>query len=575
MSPTPAIELTLGTIIDNKYRVESLMGQGGMGKVFRVTHLQLNKTFALKLMSFDDKDTDTNRVLRFKREAEALARIAHPNIVMVTDFGVMSVEQTPYIVMEYIEGITLRKLLRNQSQLSEEQTIHIAKQMCAGLHEAHLQGIIHRDLKPENIMVQQFADGELVVRILDFGIAKLLERPGEVSGENITGKDAPGTLKYMAPEQFLGLPVDGRTDVFGICLIMYEALTGVVAPVMVSRVKPVHHLREDISPKLSDIILRGLSTTVQDRHETALELKRELEAYEQGITAEVPVFLEKATGTQAPAGLASYLGQGNTGPLQPALPTLDQAANETVKLLPKRHNYFIAAIFILLLLSGIGGVGFYRLYPQQVRRLLGLTEETSGKLATSAIPQLINIKGGEFKMGTDSGDAFARPQHQVSVVPFQVSKFLITNRLYAEFVKQTGQRPPSYWQGNTPPTNILEQPVREVSWNEANAYCGWLTSRTGHNYRLLSEKEWEYLARNSIQFTVEEILGDYLEWTSTEFHTYPGAKIEPPPMAVRTRIFRGKTNESKNEPLTYRIWQTEDYTFHSLGFRVACDDCGH
>ena len=105
MSQVRASDQVIGLIIDGKYRVDSLMGQGGMGKVFRVTHLQLNKTFALKLMNFNSSDNDPNRIARFKREAEALAKINHPNVVMVTDFGVTPEEHVPYIVMEFIEGL--------------------------------------------------------------------------------------------------------------------------------------------------------------------------------------------------------------------------------------------------------------------------------------------------------------------------------------------------------------------------------------------------------------------------------------------------------------------------------------
>src|SRR5262249_31613388 len=136
-----ALDSAIGTVIDNKYRIDSLIGEGGMGKVFRVTHLQLNKTFALKLISA----VNAKRLLRFKREAEALAKINHPNVVMVTDFG-MTTDDLPYIVMEYIEGVTLYRFCKLEGPLSEKQVVHIAKQICAGLHEAHLQGIVHRDL---------------------------------------------------------------------------------------------------------------------------------------------------------------------------------------------------------------------------------------------------------------------------------------------------------------------------------------------------------------------------------------------------------------------------------------------
>src|SRR5438046_10103577 len=119
MSLTMDSEPMLGTIIDNKYRIESLLGEGGMGKVFRVAHLNLDKTFALKLIHSHQADNDTNRITRFRREAKVLAKISHPNVVMITDFGIMLPERLPYIVMEYIEGKTLRQLLKQRGTLSE------------------------------------------------------------------------------------------------------------------------------------------------------------------------------------------------------------------------------------------------------------------------------------------------------------------------------------------------------------------------------------------------------------------------------------------------------------------------
>src|SRR4051794_19570426 len=130
MSPAPTIDQVIGTVIDSKYRIDSLLGEGGMGKVFKVTHLNLNKTFALKLMDFDESHTDPNLITRFKREAEALAKISHPNVVMVIDFGIMPVGNAPYIVMEYIEGVSLRGLLKSEGRLTEAQAVHICKQMC-------------------------------------------------------------------------------------------------------------------------------------------------------------------------------------------------------------------------------------------------------------------------------------------------------------------------------------------------------------------------------------------------------------------------------------------------------------
>lgn len=264
-----------GAIVGGKYTVENVIGQGSMGKVFRVSHLQLNKPFALKLMNFNTDTLEPSyanaQLARFKREASALAKINHPNIVAVTDFGLLQ-GTTPFIVMEYIEGITLRQMLKNYGSLAEARAVHIAKQMCAGLHAAHALGIVHRDLKPENIMIQPLADGELLVRILDFGIAKDLK--GE---ENLTIEgQLLGTLKYMTAEQLAGITVDERSDVYSICLILYEMLTGQV-PKVSAYMRPPSQLRPGLSPRLDAVVLKGLTPAPEARQQSALELRNDLE----------------------------------------------------------------------------------------------------------------------------------------------------------------------------------------------------------------------------------------------------------------------------------------------------------
>jgi len=275
-SDIDVIDPMVGTEIEGKYRVDRLLGQGGMGKVFKVTHLKLGKTFALKLMHQAQATANPANLVRFEREAEALARVTHPNVVMVTDFGVLSA-QDPYIVMEYIEGDSLRKLLKKDGQLSERQTINITKQICAGLHEAHRQGIVHRDLKPENIMIQRFDDGDSMARVLDFGIAVMKES----ANATLTEDWGMGTLKYMSPEQMYGVPLDARSDIFTICLMMYEMLTGTVPIVMMGKVTQLIELRPSVTPMLAEIIHRGISLDVGGRQRSVLELKRELETVEQ------------------------------------------------------------------------------------------------------------------------------------------------------------------------------------------------------------------------------------------------------------------------------------------------------
>lgn len=265
------------TVIDNKYRIESILGRGGMGHVFLATHIELDKKFALKLMNARDNDSNHAQTLaRFRREAASLAKISHPNVVTVTDFGIMD-NRLPYIVMEYLEGLTLRKLLANNGRLSEKQALDIARQICAGLHEAHLHGIVHRDLKPENIMVQFYNTEEMVVRMVDFGIAKILDNN---NSENLTSdEEFIGTPKYMSPEQLTGTQIDARSDIFGICLIIYEMLAGVVPAALLGEYQPLSELRADIAPPLDDILKQGMSLSPSHRYQSALELKRALERY--------------------------------------------------------------------------------------------------------------------------------------------------------------------------------------------------------------------------------------------------------------------------------------------------------
>ncbi|MEW6731083.1 MAG: bifunctional serine/threonine-protein kinase/formylglycine-generating enzyme family protein [Acidobacteriota bacterium] len=571
MSHVPTAEPVPGTIIDNKYRIESLLGEGGMGRVYRVTHIQLDKIFALKLMHFNQSDTDPNRMIRFRREAEALAKINHPNVVMITDFGIMPNLQLPYIVMEFIEGATLRQLLNESGTLNEKQAMHIIKQMCAGLHEAHSHGIIHRDLKPENIMIQQFTDGEMMARVLDFGIAKLMRRANDAAGKSVTGGgEMAGTLKYIAPEQFFGLPIDARADIFNICLILYESLTGVVPPVMMGRFKSLSEMRPGATPRLNDIVLKGLSQSPDQRPQTALELKRELESIEYEAVVETVMEKNKAPSASALSAVANQTlsnVRSNTGPLQLNSATNPNITNSTLESAqPRRAPYFTVTLILLLALGGVAGWYFYP-------KLIGGSETTSGSnVPESAIPQLIEIKGNKFNMGSNKGDPYVQPEHSVTIEPFQVARFLVTNRQYAEFVKQTGYQPPKHWGNREPSSDVLEKPVTYVTWNDAKAYCDWLVKVTQKPYRLLTEPEWEYLGRNTTQFGINELLTEYLEWTSSEFYLYPGskAKITEELARIRTHIFRGNDGQSP-DPVTFRMWQPGDYTDPKLGFRVACD----
>jgi eukaryotic-like serine/threonine-protein kinase len=560
-------QLEIGSVLDGKYRIDDLLGQGGMGMVFRVTHVQLKKTFALKVMLFDqakDEADRANRLARFRREAEVLARISHPNIVMVTDFGVVSEEQLPYIVMEFIEGTTLRKYAMAQGEVTVDFAIDVAKQICAGLHAAHAQGVVHRDLKPENVMLQFLADGDVMARVLDFGIAKLAP-DGTEGTEALTtdgpGLGSPGTPKYMAPEQIFGHPVDIRADVFAICLMVYELLTKKLPTVLLADPKPLDSIRPDIPLQLDTIIRKGLAKLPEDRQQTAIELRREFDALEQSVAAEA-VLRDRLTPGKGQAALPTTPG---FEPVTVSHRALTQAILVDQTPEPKRGGA-MKWVAVPVLLAAIGGGWFF--YPQINAALgLGKPANASNAIPAAAMPSFIAFPGGTVTIGSDRGDRLSRPEHPEKVSPFQVSATLVTNRQYYEFVKRTSYKPPAVWNGPEPSPKEAEKPVTGVSWNDANAYCQWLGKETGKSYRLVSEKEWEYLARNTDRRGIQDILKGFLEWTRDSQTGYPGSSKVESNSAVR--IFRGRPEDHPEEEKTFRFPQTPDFTYELLGFRIV------
>lgn len=538
----------VGTVINEKYRVEALIGEGGMGKVFRVIHLELNKPFALKLMQFDLATSSTKNLSRFKREASTLAKLSHPNIVSITDFGVLETSQLPYIIMEYIEGITLRKLLKLKGTLTESQAINITKQLCLALHEAHSQGIIHRDLKPENIIIRELEDNQFLVRIVDFGIAKLMKGDGISKGDE-SSEGSPGTLRYCSPEQFFKQPINTRADIFSLCLIFYEILTGEVPTVMLGQFKSLIEMRPGVTPKLSDIIAKGLEPLPSDRLESAIILKKELDNIEQANLFEE---------------LKEKVKPKPITPLKlPPLP--NEKFKPDVFINNITHNpktpWKTYLAIVLIIVSFMGIIGGYKLY-----QVFYISNQM-----TSPLPTMITFKEDTFFMGSDEGDEFSKPSHRVHLKSFQISKDLITNGQYADFVKLGFYSPPSHWNGDKPPQDILEKPITNISWNDAQAYCKWLSKQTGQTYRLPLESEWEYIARTNANSSIRQIAENYFEWTNSEFYIYEGSTVTIPETLRRvpTAILRGKDKSLQQSPITYRMWETKLYLEPNLSFRVA------
>ncbi|MGD0225301.1 MAG: protein kinase [Terriglobia bacterium] len=218
---------TVGSIIRGKYRLVAKVGQGGMGSVYKATHLAFDEMRALKVIA-PELLSDDLFVKRFKHEAVITRRLQHPNAVRVDDIDEAE-DGRPFIVMEFIEGKSLKKLIREEGPLPAQRVLLIIKQAALALDAAHKLGMVHRDIKPDNIALVDAPDGEMV-KVLDFGIAKMKEaRMGESAGLTLTGAGVViGTPQYMSPEQAMGKrgdDLDGRADLYSLGVVMYQMLT--------------------------------------------------------------------------------------------------------------------------------------------------------------------------------------------------------------------------------------------------------------------------------------------------------------------------------------------------------------
>jgi eukaryotic-like serine/threonine-protein kinase len=265
-----------GSVLAGRYRIEARIGTGGMAEVYRGFDPVLNRTVAIKVL-LPQFARDVSFVERFRREAQAAARLNHPNIVGVYDTG--ADDGTQFIVMEFIEGRTLADFLGAGRRPTPVQAAEIAQRICGALAAAHAQGVIHRDIKPGNVMVTR----EGTVKVMDFGIARIstgVETAPQTSA-------VLGTAAYLSPEQAQGSPVDARTDIYSLGTVLYELLVGRPpftgeSPVAIAYKQvneapvPPSQLNPDVPPHLDAVVMRALSKNPANRYQTAQEFSEDL-----------------------------------------------------------------------------------------------------------------------------------------------------------------------------------------------------------------------------------------------------------------------------------------------------------
>jgi serine/threonine-protein kinase len=362
-SVTPPDSL-IGSVMDGRYRIEQRIGDGGMGVVYRATHVALKKSFALKVIRAD-RSTDPNIVQRFLREARAASVIGHPNIVNINDFGTNE-DGSAYLAMEFLDGVTLAQAMQD-GPIPFARALEIFIQIAGALEAAHEQGIVHRDLKPENIMVMRAGKQNEFVKVLDFGIAKVKNAAAKITQTGLVF----GTPHYMSPEQAAGQPVDHRSDIYSLGVIMYQVLAGelpfaaetLMALMTKHMFEPAPSLRDGghaVPSSLDAIVGRCLQKKPELRHASMRELESDLRR----------VQLSPVSEPRPPASLsslslsASFAASAPPAAFTATSETLDEAAllgddplddDDDLLAVPKRRPVWLwavaAGILVMIALS--------------------------------------------------------------------------------------------------------------------------------------------------------------------------------------------------------------------------------
>lgn len=667
--------------LDARYLLERRLGQGGMGVVFQARHIFLKTSHAIKVILPDLVGNDPMLTTRFRQEALAAAAIRHPNIIAVTDFGVVR-STMPFLVMEFVRGRSLQDILTTEGVMAPKRAWEFISAIASGVGAAHRQNIVHRDLKPLNIMVQDDVPIAEGLKILDFGLAKI--KSGELLGSFVQAQTSGlmGSPFYMAPEQWSDEEPDSRADIYSLGVILYQMLAGEV-PFKGSSIPSImkKHLTMpppsfqsmgvSIPPAIEAVVRHALEKEVSDRIDSIPTFLSELHAalnsspiapalretvaldpnrtiasvtspvapppnltatQHPDLTKTQPpvsnetnfgVSLESLAGGVSGAQVNKGLDEERqhkekqerdqreqdqqdklermalqaqaledrlerlSGSMPPALDpeTTRVQSNVTnpelaanggtarsptprtsmvVDFAPARKGpstLVLVGVAVLVVVLAGGGLGAFLIInsksgpdPQPSPSPTPTIEKTKA--------DLVPIAGGSFLMGRNSGPPQETPSHPVTVPAFEMDRTEVTNSEYADFVREKNHAAPTHWNGLRPPFGQELWPVVNVSFDDANAFAAWRSNRDGAAYRLPTEDEWEFAARNGEKsdlypwgsewkdgvavlkeatpapvgtrdggknsWGVFDLVGNVWEWTSSKVSVYPGNPVVVP-----------------------------------------------
>ncbi|MGH8827541.1 MAG: Stk1 family PASTA domain-containing Ser/Thr kinase, partial [Jiangellaceae bacterium] len=352
-------------LLGNRYEVGEIIGRGGMAEVRRGRDTRLGRIVALKMLRVDHS-TDATFQARFRREAQSSASLNHRNVVAVYDTGEDYIDghRIPYIVMEYVEGQTLREMLQDQARFTPERSIEVISSTLDALEYSHRAGIVHRDIKPGNIMITTAGE----VKVMDFGIARSLAETGMALTQTAA---VVGTAQYISPEQARGEQADARSDLYATGCVMYELLTGrppfvgeSLVSVAVSHVReiaaPPSSLDPNIPRDLDAIVMKALAKDRTDRYQSAYEMRADLQRAAAGLPVAAAVDTAAATQFITPTTVAAY----DSTPLDDeVLPDEDQDERKGV-------SWWVVALATVAVLAIAGLIAFLLFRPDPVAQVV-------------------------------------------------------------------------------------------------------------------------------------------------------------------------------------------------------------
>ena len=690
-SASGVTESELASSLARRYRIVKKLGVGGMGAVFLAEQIALgNRPVALKVLSRRLLD-DPEFLLRFHDEGTSTARIRHTNVVTIYESGQCD-DGTPYIAMEYLEGETLRQALRRRGALPVAECTEILSQLARGLNAAHKLGIIHRDVKPDNVFLTRGDEGELIVKIVDFGIAKLRE-----SATHTLFGTVLGTPAYMSSEQASGMrsdQLDGRSDIYSLGVVTYEMLAGrglfhsdtplgYVRKHMLEEPPPFRAVAPGlpVSPQVEATVMKALAKDREQRYPSALDFARDFaraasapsqaespqplattKLIEPGVPGresrgprepETPLQSAAPVGRQpAPPGKtppprkespeqarlnAAQEARDSAAAPEPAPPagpapgarpvpaskdrvTKPTPQFRTVPEASKTMKYM--GLSALIILVAAGAIWYFsqsaKQQPQKqqappgpapsVPIPQGATVEPlrkqqapPGPAPSVPVPQgatvMVYIPGGTFTMGRDNApNVEETPAHSASVAPFYIDKEPVTRAQYSGFLQKTKGEPSTY------PDSQAAWPATNISWQDAQAYCGGVVP----GGRLPTEAEWEFAARgtdgrlypwgnsftsalvDSLEtglghpepvgahpdaagpFGVLDMSGNVWEWCLDDYKPYPG-QTSVSAIPEDAKVIRGGSYKCDNEHVTTTTRNLDHASTRSplIGFRCA------